>query len=105
MLSFKLTLENYFVASFAISDDIIYSVNGDDGGNAIRKFDLDGQFLEKYPAGCCVNYPDDILIGGENQVLVSAVGAKGDDGNLDFGFAVFDSEGNFLHGLHQNQVG
>ena len=104
--SFKTSLENYdaFDASFTIADDIIYVVNGDNGGNAIRKFDLEGNYLEKYP-GRWFNFPDDILIGGENQVLVSALGAMGDDGKLRRGFAVYDSQGNFLHGLHQNQVG
>ena len=39
------------------------------------------------------------------QVLVSALGAMGDDGQLRFGFVLYNSEGDFLHGLHQNQTG
>ena len=106
-LSFKTTLDEYEMGyssvSFTISDDIIYVVNGANVGNAILKFDLAGHYLEEYPGW--FNFPHDILIGGQSQALVSALGAMGDDGKMRFGFVVYDSQGNFLHGLHQNQVG
>ena len=98
------TLESHNVASFTISDDLIYVVSGGDIGNAIIKFDLEGHFLERYPGW--FNFPDDILIGGERQALVSALGAMGEvEEPLRFGFVVYDSQGNFLNGLHQKQVG
>ena len=109
-LSFKTTLDEYEMGyssvSFTISDDIIYVVNGANFGNAILKFDLAGHYLEEYPG--FFNFPHDILIGGERQALVSALRAMdspGPDGKLGFGFVVYDSHGNFLHGLHQNQSG
>ena len=106
-LSFKTTLDEYPMAyssaSFTISDDIIYVVNGANVGNAILKFDLTGKYLGEYPGW--FNFPHDILIGGDKQAVVSALGAMGDDGQLRFGFVVYDSEGHFLHGLHQNQSG
>ena len=106
-LSFKTTLDEYEMgyssASFTIADDIIYVVNGANVGNAILKFDLAGHYLDQYPGW--FNFPHDILIGGDSQALVSALGAMGDDGTMRFGFVLYDSQGNFLHGLHQNQVG
>ena len=64
-LSFKTTLDQYELAyssaSFTISDDIIYVVNGANVGNAILKFDLNGEYLEEYPGW--YNFPHDILIG------------------------------------------
>ena len=105
-LSFKTTLDEYEMgyssASFTVSEDMIYVVNGANVGNAILKFDLAGHYLGEYPGW--FNFPHDIMIGGDSQALVSALGAMGDDGKLRFGFVVYDSEGNFLHGLHQNQV-
>ena len=105
-LSFKTTLDEYEMgyssASFTVSEDTIYVVNGANVGNAILKFDLAGHYLGEY-AGW-FNFPHDIMIGGDSQALVSALGAMGDDGKLRFGFVFYDSEGNFLHGLHQNQV-
>ena len=97
-LSFKTTLDDYQMAygsaSFAISDDILYVVNGANVGNAILKFDLTGKYLGEYPGW--FNFPHDILIGGDSQALVSALGAMGDDGKLRFGFVVYDSQGGSL---------
>merc|ERR1711936_1303661 len=105
--TFKTTIDEYEMAyssaSFTISDDIIYVVNGANVGNAVLRFDLTGKYLGEFPGW--FNFPHDVLIGGDRQVLVSALGAMGDDGKLRFGFVVYDSQGNFLHGLHQNQSG
>ena len=52
-LSFKTTLDDYQMAygsaSFTISDDILYVVNGANVGNAILKFNLTGKYLGE----CC----------------------------------------------------
>ena len=51
-LSFKTTLDQYEMAytsaSFTISDDIIYVVNGANVGNAILKFDLAGSVVHSH---------------------------------------------------------
>ena len=69
-LSFKTTLADYPMgyssASFAISNDVIYVVNGANVGNYVLKFDLNGTFLEQYPGW--YNFPHDIIVGGEYKV-------------------------------------
>ena len=69
-LSFKTTLADYPMgyssASFAISNDVIYVVNGANVGNYVLKFDLNGTFLEQYPGW--YNFPHDIIVAGQYKV-------------------------------------
>ena len=71
--TFKTTIDEYELAyssaSFTISDDIIYVVNGANVGNAVLRFDLTGKYLGEFPGW--FNFPHDVLIGGDKQVLVS----------------------------------
>ena len=73
-LSFKTTLADYPMgyssASFAISNDVIYVVNGANVGNYVLKFDLNGTFLEQYPGW--YNFPHDIIVGGQYKVNITA---------------------------------
>ena len=47
--TFQTTLEDYpmgyTTASFAISNDILYALNGANVGNYIQKFDLEGNYI------------------------------------------------------------
>ena len=69
-LTFKTTLSNYSMsyssASFFISDDIIYVVNGANVGNYVLKFDMNGSYLGDYPGW--YNFPHNIVVGGDKQV-------------------------------------
>merc|ERR1711970_1694307 len=107
--SFKTTLDDYPMgyssASFAISDDTVYVLNGANVGNAVVKFDLLGIPVEEYPGW--YNWPVDLVVGGpdHDQVLLSAIGAMGDDTMLRFGMVLYNSEGEFFHGLQEAQTG
>ena len=106
---FKTTLDDYLMgyssASFDISEETIYVVNGANVGNAILKFNMEGEYLGEYPGW--YNFPVDAVVGGPkgDQVLLSAIGADGDDGMLRFGMVLYNSEGEFFHGLQEAQTG
>ena len=94
----------YGTASMAISKDVIYVLNGAGGyGNAILRFDLQGNYLGEYPGW--YNWPADLVVGPDGQVLVSAMGAMGDNGWLRPGLVLYDELGEFLHGYHEEQSG
>ena len=107
--SFQTTIEEYPMgyssASFAISKDIVYVLNGANVGNNILKFDLLGNYIGQYPGW--YNFPVDMIIGGpgEDQVLMSAIGAKGDDNMLRFGMVLYNTSGEFFHGLQEAETG
>lgn len=94
----------YSSASFAIAGDTVYVVNGANVGNAVLKFDLEGNFQEQF-AGW-FNFPVEVVVGGAaGQVLVSAIGAMNDTGTLRFGMVMYDSMGEFFHGFHEADTG
>jgi len=105
----KTTLEQlpmgYSSATFTIAKDIIYVVNGANVGNAVLKFDLEGNYLGEYPGW--FNFPVDIVVGGagQDQVLLTAIGAMGDDEKLRFGMVMYTSSGDFFHGFHEADTG
>jgi len=105
----KTTLEQfpmgYSSASFTIAKDIVYVVNGANVGNAVLKFDLEGNFLGEYPGW--FNFPVDVVVGGagQDQVLMTAIGAMGDDNLLRFGMVMYNSSGDFFHGFHEADTG
>jgi len=108
--SFKTTLDDfmgigYSSASFAIADDIVYVLNGANVGNAVLKFDQAGNYLGEY-AGW-YNFPVDLVLGGpgNDQVLMSAIGAMGDDTMLRFGMVLYNKSGEFFHGLQEAETG
>ena len=107
--SFKTTIEDYPMgyssASFAISNEILYVLNGANVGNYILKFDLEGNYLGQYPGW--YNFPVDMIMGGpgNDQVLMSAIGAKGDDDVLRFGMVLYNKSGEFFHGLQEAETG
>jgi len=107
--SFKTTLEDYPMgyssASFAISDDTVYVLNGANVGNAVVKFDLLGNYVEEYPGW--YNWPVDLVVGGpdHDQVLLSAIGAMGDDTMLRFGMVLYNRSGEFFHGWQEAETG
>jgi len=107
--TFKTTIEDYAMgyssASFAISDDIVYVLNGANVGNYILKFDLAGNYLGQYPGW--YNFPVDMIVGGpgNDQVLMSAIGAMGDDEMLRFGMVLYNKSGEFFHGYHESETG
>jgi len=107
VLTFKTTLANYSMgyssASFAVHKDVIYVANGANVGNAVLKFGLNGTYLGEYPGW--YNFPHDIIVGGDDQVLVSALGAMNDTGTLRYGLVLYTKEGDFLHGLHEADSG
>ena len=63
---FKTTLDDYLMgyssASFDISEETIYVVNGANIGNAIHKFNMEGEYLGEYPGW--YNFPVDAVVGG-----------------------------------------
>jgi len=93
----------YSSTTFTIADDVIYVVNGANVGDAILKFDTNGNYLGEYPG--YFNFPVDVVLGPAGQPLVSAIGAQGDDGRLRFGMVLYTSEGEFLHGLQEAETG
>jgi len=104
----KTTLEEtefmgYSSNSFTISDNIIYVLNGANIGNAVLKFDLEGSYIGEYPGW--FNWPYDIIVGGKGQVLLTALGAMGDDTMLRFGMVMYNSAGDFFHGFHEAETG
>jgi len=96
---------NYESHSFYIVRDTIYVLNGAEVGNAVLQFDLDGNYLGQMPGW--YNFPVDLVVGGhsQDQVLLSAIGAMGDNSMLRFGMVMYDSSGNFFHGYHEVDTG
>ena len=83
----------------------MYVLNGANVGNSILKFDLEGNYLGQYPGW--YNFPVDMIMGGpgNDQVLMSAIGAKGDDNMLRFGMVLYNKSGEFFHGLQEAETG
>jgi len=106
---FKTTLEyfpmSYDSISFYIVRDTIYVLNGAEVGNAVLQFDMEGNYLGQMPGW--FNFPVDLVVGGQtqDQVLLSAIGAMGDNSMLRFGLVMYDSSGNFFHGYHEADSG
>ena len=45
--------------------------NGANVGNAVLKFDLEGNYLGEYPGW--FNFPHDITVGGDDQVHIKSI--------------------------------
>ena len=107
--TFKTTIEDYPMgyssASFAIADETVYVLSGANVGNSVTKFDLEGNYLGEYPGW--FNFPVDMIVGGpgNDQVLMSAIGAMGDDTMLRFGMVLYNNSGEFFHGLQEAETG
>lgn len=71
--------------------------NGANVGNAVLKFDLEGNYLGEYPGW--FNFPHDITVGGDDQVLVSALGAADDSGLLRFGMVLYTREAEYYSSI------
>lgn len=85
---------------------MIYVLNGAVYRNDINVFDLEGNSKGSYPGW--YNWPQDLIVGGDPdhpQILLSAIGAMNDNGNLDFGLVLYDGYGDFFHGFHKEDTG
>jgi len=94
---------NYGSASVRVADDQVFVLNGADSGNEIVRFDLTGDYLGKYPGW--YNWPVDMTLGPNNQVLMSAIGAMGDDHMMRFGLVLYNRTGGFFHGFQEAETG
>ena len=93
---------SYGSASLAMHEDTLFVLNGGDVGNYVEKFSPTGNYSGE-DAGW-YNWPIDLVVGGEGQLLVSALGAMGDDHMMAFGLVMYSKEGRFLHGFHQENT-
>jgi len=93
---------SYGSVSMAPFNGTIYVLNGGDVGNYVEKFSMAGNYSGEY-AGW-YNWPVDLLVGGEGQLLVSAIGAMGDNHMMGFGMVLYDQVGKFVHGFHQQNT-
>lgn len=87
----------------AVHENVVFVLNGGGSGNEIVMFDPEGGSLGSYPGW--YNWPIDMVIGGEGQILMSAIGARGDDDMLRFGMVLYNSSGDFFHGFHEQDTG
>eukprot|EP00092_Neocalanus_flemingeri_P020149 GFUD01021813.1.p1 GENE.GFUD01021813.1~~GFUD01021813.1.p1 ORF type:complete len:324 (-),score=89.02 GFUD01021813.1:27-998(-) len=102
----KTKLQNFPLAygsvSMARHNQTMYVLNGGDVGNYVEKFSMSGNYSGEY-AGW-YNWPSDLVAGGQGQLLVSALGAMGDDHMMAYGLVMYNKEGKFLHGFHQENT-
>jgi hypothetical protein len=86
----KTKLQNFPMAygstSMAKQNGTIYVLNGGDVGNYVEKFSSSGNYSGEYPGW--YNWPIDLVVGDEGQLLVSALGAMGDDHMMAYGMVM-----------------
>ena len=102
----KTKLQNFPMAygstSMAMQNGTIYVLNGGDVGNYVEKFSSSGNYSGEYPGW--YNWPIDLVVGDEGQLLVSALGAMGDDHMMAYGMVMYSKDGKFMHGFHQKNT-
>lgn len=87
--------------TMAISDNFVYVAIGEQ--TRIEKYDLFGNLLKTYSAWYFS--PLDILATPDGQVLLSAIGAaKEKFGEYKPGLVLYDKEGEFLRGYHEEDT-
>ena len=92
----------YGSTSMAMHNETVYVLNGGDVGNYVEKFSSGGNYSGEYPGW--YNWPIDLVIGGDGQLLVSALGAMGDDHMMGYGMVMYSKDGKFMHGFHQENT-
>merc|ERR1711973_187646 len=96
--------ESYGSMALKISPDgYVHVLNGANDGNEIVTFTLNGTYIGKIPGW--YNFPVDMVLHQNNQTLVSAIGAMGDDHSMRFGMVLYNSSGQFFHGFHESETG
>merc|ERR1711973_477262 len=96
--------ESYGSMALKISPDgYVHVLNGANDGNEIVTFTLNGTYIGKIPGW--YNFPVDMVLHQNNQTLVSAIGAMGDDHSMRFGMILYNSSGQFFHGFHESETG
>jgi len=95
---------NTDAADIKVKDGLVYSLNGAASEDEIVIFDLLGNYVDKIFG--YYNFPMDFVLGENNQVLLSALGAEYDDHSwMGFGLVLYDSANEFFHGFQERETG